>query len=357
MSEQKVPSVKNEIYMKDVFFKINSGFKHIKAKWRVLVIASILGGLVGLLFSLFQQTTYTAVCTFVLEDASGSGGLSQYASLAGLAGINLGGTGGGVFEGDNIIELYKSRTMIEKALLSEININGKKESLIERYINYNKLRDKWKGKKEDYNIKFGGDPEKFDRKQDSIITNLWDLFNKKVLIVTKPDKKLSIINVNVISNDELFAKEFTNKLVETVNKFYLETKTQKNYQNVKILQHQADSIKNILNLSINGVASANDAIPNANPLMSALKVPSQRKQIDVQATSAIYGEIIKNLELGKITLRQESPLIQVIDRPKLPLAVKTPSKLIFTIVGCFVFLLITTGFLFFKKYYSELTSS
>jgi hypothetical protein len=323
-----------------------------------LVIASLLGAMAGWTFSLLQQTKYSAVCTFVLEDASSnSGGLSQYAGLAGLAGISLGGNGGGVFEGDNIIELYKSRTMIEKTLLSEVNINGKMQTLIELYINSNGLRDKWQDKNEDAKIHFEGNPAKFNRKQDSIITDLTDFFNKKVLIVSKPDKKLNIINVNVISNNENFSMEFTNKLVETVNNFYLETKTKKNFLNVQILQHQADSIKKILNTSINDVASSIDATPNANPAMNVLRVPSQRKQIDVQSSSAIYSEIVKNLELGKITLRQESPLIQVIDTPRLPLEQKKTSKIISSIVGFVVCFLLALGYIFVKRQLSAVLTS
>jgi len=315
----------DDISVQDLIDKIKFVLVYVKSKWFLILSVSLLGALLGLVYSLYTKPAYTAVCTFVLEDAKSGGGLGQYAGLASLAGVNLGDAGGGIFRGDNILELYKSRTMIERAFLSEIDINGKREKLIERYIDFNHLRKKWNDNKG--NVEFNGDPDKFDRKQDSIITDFVDLFNKKVLNVFKPDKKLNIIDVNVTSNDELFAKAFTNKLVETVNDFYILTKTKKEYQNVQILQHQADSVKLMLNSSIHGVASAIDADPNANPLMSTLRETSQKRQVDVQANEAIYSEIVKNLELAKISLRQEMPLIQVIDKPVLPLAVKKAGKL------------------------------
>jgi uncharacterized protein involved in exopolysaccharide biosynthesis len=46
--------------------------------------------------------------------------------------------------------------------------------------------------------------------------------------------------------------------------------------------------------------------------------PSARKQVDVQANTAILTELVKQSELAKVTLRKETPLIQVIDRPILP---------------------------------------
>ncbi len=313
-----------------------SGIRYIKVKWIPILIVSLFGAFAGFCYSFLQKPIYSATCTFVLEETSKMGGLGQYAGLANLAGISLGGGGGGIFEGDNILELYKSRLMIEKALLSEANFDGKNELLIDRYISSYELRTKWKKKDQIDSINFNGNPEKFDRKQDSIITDLVELFNKKVLNVSKPDKKLSIIDVNVNSKDELFSKEFTNKLVQTVNEFYIKTKTKKTFQNVQILQHQADSVKAVLNSSIGGVASAIDAEPNVNPLKLSLRVPSQKRQIDVQASSSIYSEIVKNLEISKISLRQEVPLIQIIDNPVLPLPNDRVTKIKGLILG-FIF--------------------
>lgn len=334
----------DELSVIELLAKLRSIIKYFRSKWLVILCFSIIGALLGLGYSFYKKPTYSAVCTFVLDDGDKGGGLGQYAGLASLAGINVGaGGGGGIFQGDNIIELYKSRTMIEKALLSEITINGKATKLIDRYIDFNKLRKSWKENNHIDTINFRDSSRKFNRTQDSIITDIADSFNKNFLKVDKLDKKLSIIVVNVTSKDELFSKEFNNKLVETVNDFYLKTKTKKTFQNCQILQHQADSLRQILNISISGVASANDAVPNSNPLFSALRVPSQKKQVDVQSSMAVYGEIVKNLELAKISLRQETPLIQIIDNPVFPLYKEKLGKLkailIGGLLGCFMTIL------------------
>jgi uncharacterized protein involved in exopolysaccharide biosynthesis len=138
-------------------------------------------------------------------------------------------------------------------------------------------------------------------------------------------------------------------LVENVNKFYLLTKTKKSIQNVQILQKQADSVKTVLGASIGGVASAIDATPNANPALISLRVPSQKKQIDVQTSSAIYGEIVKNLEVSKISLRQETPLIQVIDQPVLPLKVSKVGKVKGAAIGFVLAAILTMLAVILKK--------
>lgn len=321
----------NELWtFKDVIVAVKSSTHYLASRWLTLLICAVVGGLFMLGYAIFKKPGYTAVYTFVLDDEKDE--LGQFSDLAALTGLGL-GQNQGMFDGDNILSLYTSRRMISEALLSHADFNNKSMLLIDRYVASHKLRKKWKRWDDIDSINFNGDPEKFNRKQDSLVSNLAMLFNKNFLSVTKPDKKLAIIRVAFESTDELFAKEFTNKLVENVNSFYIETKTKKTFQNVQVLQKQADSVKLVLNSSLNGVASAIDATPNANPMMLSLKVPSQKKQVDVEAATAIYGEIVKNLEIAKISLRQETPLIQVIDKPILPLPVDKMKKITGFIIG------------------------
>jgi uncharacterized protein involved in exopolysaccharide biosynthesis len=99
-----------------------------------------------------------------------------------------------------------------------------------------------------------------------------------------------------------------------------------------------------------------DAAPNANPSLQILRAPSQRKQVDVQASTAIYSEMVKNLELSKMALRQETPLIQTIDEPVLPLAVSRTGKAIAVIIGLFLGALFTSMFLIIKKVIKKLSA-
>lgn len=346
-----------EISIKDVASKVKAAFRHLRSKTPQIIIITIIGGVFGLLYSFYKKPLYTADSTFVLDQSSKMNGMGQYAGLASLAGIDIAGGGGqSIFQSDNIIELYKSRLMISQTLLSKVNIGQKPELLIERYIQFNGLRDKWKEDKQLANLSFSGDPGKFSRKQDSVLLEIIKSLNAKNLSVSKLDKKLSIIIVSVKTNDELFSKEFNVKLVETVNKFYTQTSIKKSYQNVSILKKQADSLRLALDRSLSGVASAIDAAPNANPGMVSLKVPSQKRQIDVQANSAIYGEVVKNLELAKMSLRQDAPLIQIIDQPVLPLDVTKIGKLKGLIIGLFIGLLISVVLVVLTKILKQISS-
>lgn len=308
-----------EISLKDLILKTGAWFKYLSTKKLFIIAACVLGVILGFVYSLLKKPVYTAVNSFVIEESGGGGaaaGLGQYAGIASMVGLDLGG-GGGIFQGDNLLELYKSRRMIQKALLSDVDINNKKELLINRYIAFNKLHNKWKEEGLG-DVSFEGN-KPFTRLQDSLIGTIVFKINQDYLNVSKPDKKLSIINVKVTAKDELFAKLFNDEVVATVNEFYVQSKTKKSLENVTILQNQTDSVRNVLNGAIFSGAAVSDATPNLNPTRQILRAPIQRSQLNAEANKAMLAQLLQNLELSKISLRKETPLIQIIDNSVFPL--------------------------------------
>ncbi len=323
INEEKGTANVKEISLKEIFLKIGEWWKYLLSKWVIILFAGIVGGAIGLTYSLFKKPLYKAELSFALEDdKSSGGGLSGALGLASQFGFDLGGsTAGGAFSGDNLIELMKSRSMVENTLLTPISIRGRELTLAELYISFNKLREKWDNKPQLRGIQFlpNADRTKFTLQQDSILGVFYKDITKYNLTVDKIDKKLSIIKVTVDSEDELFSENFAEVLTKTVSDFYIATKTKKSVQNVNILQRQTDSVRRELNAALTGVASSADVNPNANPSLQILRVPSQRRQVDVQANQAILTQLVANLEISKVSLRKETPLIQIIDRPILPL--------------------------------------
>ncbi len=131
----------------------------------------------------------------------------------------------------------------------------KNQMLINRYIDFNKLREKWEQNPELRNFQFNQNNQYSTTKEqllhDSILKQIVSDISKKNLLVEKKDKKLNIIYVTVKSHDELFSKAFNEKLVNNVNNFYLSTKSKRNLANITILQAKADSVRNNLKGAIN----------------------------------------------------------------------------------------------------------
>ena len=245
--------------------------------------------------------------------------MGDLSSLASLAGINASSfiDASSLFQIDNIQELYRSNTMIKKTLMSTANDGKKDFKLIDRFIEVEKLKNKW-DKLGVYTNNLES-TKTISRTKDSLIKELIKTIKKENLIVDKPSRKTTILEIGFDHKDEILAKTFNENLVKIVNQFYNKTKTLKTGSNLKILQRQSDSVKIVLDTSIMLLAEIDQSIPNPNPLSKVNLVPYQKAMIDVQANSAIYQELLKQLELAKVTHRNNMPLIQVIDSPNYPL--------------------------------------
>ncbi len=314
-------SVENdEISLKELIEKVREWFDYLLSQWKIIVLAGIIGAALGLTYSFIKKPVYTATLSFALEDEKG-GGLGGALGLASSFGIDLGGGGGSMFTGSNLTELFKSRAMVEKTLLSPVVVDGKTISLAEMYIQNNEWRKAWEEKPYLAKLEFlpHANRQKFTRVQDSIMGVMYANLSKSSLSVAQKDKKIAIINIDVASENELFSKHFCEALAKEVSDFYIDTKSKKSRENMLILERQTDSIRRELNGAITGVAVANDNTFGLNPAMNVRRAPSARRQVDVQANTAILTELVKQTELAKVTLRKETPLIQVIDRPILPL--------------------------------------
>lgn len=344
----------DELLFKDVLKKVKQIFAYFFSHWKIILIAGLIGGGLGIAYSFSKKPVYTATLSFVLDDENSSGGLGGAFSLAGSLGLGVGNGGGGVFSGSNLTELFKSRNMVEKTLLMPVEVQGKVISLAEMYIQINKWRDTWNTKPEFNTIQFppNSERENFTRVQDSILGIIYNNLSKSSLSVEQKDKKSAITSIEVASGDELFSFYFCEALAKQVGKFYIETKSKKARTNMEILYRQTDSIRRELNSAINGVAVANDNTFMLNPAHNIQRAPSSRRQVDVQTNTAILAELVKQSELAKITLRKETPLIQVIDRPILPLPKEKFGKTKGLFIGGFLAVFITMIFLLFKKLFS-----
>ena len=316
-----IPLESDEISLKELIKKIGQWKDYLFSQWKVIILAGIIGSIGGLSYSLIKKPTYIATLTFALEDEKSGNGLGGALGLASSFGIDIGGGGGSIFSGSNLTELFKSRSMVERTLLSPVTFNGKVVSLAEMYIQNNNWRNNWNDNTKFKNVFFlpNTDRKYFTRVHDSILGMIYQDLSKNSLSVAQKDKKIAIISMDMSSNNELFSLYFCQALAKQVGNFYINTKSKKARMNMEILEHQVDSIRAELNGAITGVAIANDNTFNLNPALNVRRAPSARRQVDVQANTAILTELVKQSELAKVTLRKETPLIQVIDRPILPL--------------------------------------
>jgi hypothetical protein len=256
------------------------------------------------------------------ENKQNAGGL--FSALAGQVGMDLSTLSGmsGILAGDNVLELLKSPTLLKKVLITPYpgdSIHNLASKYAEVY-----------GKLEEYKKLAGGEvfnsppisslrseQEGNSRVQDSLLIVIATQIIEEELSVYKPDRKLSVFRLDLTTRDELLSQIIATRLLDQAANLYIETKTKRLKLNVDRLQKKSDSIGALLNYRTE--ASANKDIINQNPSYVSTEVDLEISNREKGMLSIIYGDVNKSLDITRTALIQETPTIEIIDTPDLPL--------------------------------------
>jgi len=330
--EESLQNSSDEISIKELIHKMQSLWKFLLSKWLVISLFGILGAAIGLGYAFLQPIKYTSKLSFVVEDGkSGGGGL---ASLAGQFGFDLGGGGGGgVFSGDNILLFLKSEGLVRETLLTSYDELGKM-TLADRYAEVAKLKEGWEKNPKVGVVEFSPFVAKvMPRKEDSLMQTLVSSVIKTDLSVAKPDKKASFVEVKVVTLDEMFSKLFAERLVKIATDRYIESKTKTKALNIAKLQYKADSLAALLNNKTYAAAASQQSLVDANPALRTAPIASEITSREKTMAATIFAEVVKNLEISKTILNQETPVIQMVDQSTFPLPKERVGKLKSLILG------------------------
>lgn len=345
---------KQKVTLRDTVKGLKMTINYLFSKWKIIVLAGLLGGALGFFYAYIQHVKYKAVLTFALEEKGG--GIGNYANIASQLGLDVGASSsGGAFVGENLLELLKSRMLLRKTLLKDATIDGKNDLFINHYISLYEIDKVWKNNPEIDPITYSHlQKEEFSIRQDSLCNWITENILIPDLSVKKLDKKLNIVVVEFMSLNPLLSKLFVQNLVKNASEFYVETKTRKTKSNVALLELRIDSVKQELTRIMYGSAVNQDR--NINTVKAEGRVSLSKNQLDIQLLSTMYAELTKNLELSKFTLMREEPLIQIIDNPILPLPKVKTSKLKSLVLGGMMFGLVAVIYVLLRRTYFKLIS-
>jgi uncharacterized protein involved in exopolysaccharide biosynthesis len=72
---------------------------------------------------------------------------------------------------------------------------------------------------------------------------------------------------------------------------------------------------------------------NANEAFRQATVPAELSQRDRLLNNTLYAEVVKNLEMARLTLASQTPVMQLLDTPVYPLVDKRKSLLKLLVMG------------------------
>jgi hypothetical protein len=191
----------------------------------------------------------------------------------------------------------------------------------------------------------------FNRAEDStlavVVANV-----QKITAVSKLDKKASIIDLQLTDTNEEWAYLMSQLIIAKATDMYLDLKTGKTSRTVGMLENRVDSVKSALDGMMSAAAVETDQ--NQALVRMQARVPAAKKQMQIQMLTAMYGELVKNLELTRFTLDREEPVIQIIDAPSMPLKKAGQGRLLSAVLGSFLLTVLLMGWLLAKSWWQGL---
>jgi len=184
--------------------------------------------------------------------------------------------------------------------------------------------------------------------KDSITNIIWRQITNSKLDISYQNDEANILNLTYTSTSSEFAKNFTELLVEEISQMYSHYQTEKTRKSLKNLELRSDSIFRELKKSERNLARVKDR--NLRVINASGRLDEIQYMRDVQVLNAIYLELIKNTELVKMNLLNETPIIQLIDVPVLPLEYSNRSSKLFWVFSfSFLGLFLVSSLIILRK--------
>lgn len=323
----------DEITLKDLILKIKEYSKEVVRNWWILLLFIIPITAYMYYEVLTTKPTYKATLTFIVNDDKGAS-MGLAAALGGLGDL----AGGASSKLDKIIELSKSRKILQTALFKRGIVNGVEDYFANHLIKDQDLHKKWE--KDTTGLKgflftYRGDTINFNRF--TRIENKALLALQNLLVGEKPifggsyDKKSEIMKLTLNTRCEELSIFLLRVIYSDLSSYYIDKATSKEKKTYAVFKNKADSLKY---LALSKDRSADEYEDNhRGSLFLQDKREADRKKKDAILYATLYGETEKNLNMASFALESKSPYIQDLDMPIAPIKPEKKSKLMAIIIG------------------------
>ncbi len=153
--------------------------------------------------------------------------------------------------------------------------------------------------------------------------------------------------------DEKLSYLFSERLLNIATQKYIQSKTKYKVANLASLQRRADSLSAVLNAKTFVAASSQQSLVDVNPAFRTATISSEISSREKSMVATIFAEVVKNLEISKTILSQETPLIEIVDKSTLPLQKERKGKIVHLVLGGLLFMFIFSLFLLMKRWVTK----
>ena len=336
---------------------------------RTIVKWCIVGALAGLIIGFSIPKEYTVSVKLAPEVTDGKSVSGNLGTLASMAGINLGSSGGA----DAVYpELYpdivSSVPFVTELFGVEVgNVRGEWRMTVSKYVS-EELRGPWWSAVISAPFKaLGWFIGLFRTEEESADTNEVDTFRlskKESLIVgtlngrigCTVDKKSSVVTLSVTMQDPLIAATLTDTVMRNLQNYITEYRTTKARNDLEFTQKLFNEAQAEYYRAQSKYARYLDA--NQNVVLRSVRTEQERLQNEMTLAYNVYTQTAQQLQLARAKVQESTPVYAVLQPATVPLKSSAPSKLL--ILVCCVFLTgiaATAWALFGKELVNKLRSN
>ena len=347
--ENKLPE--DQISPKIVILKAVSIKDALVRNWKLILLISLIGYGIGYALDIYLKKEDKYVATILFNLGGGSSGPQGFGDMAGLLGLNS-TPDANIYTGENFFYFVKSRPVVERALMKEVEVGNKKMLLANFYIDSSAiLRQQWKDSEELKKFHFTkNDPSKFTLKERLALNDVVE----RVRVGTdvyQPDRKSSFTLIQVTVENPMLAKAWAYNLLETVEEVYTENQTSKTRRTLNLLKSRADSLAGVLGKTEGRLARQMDY--STSIIDPSGKVQVNKLQRSSEFVTQLYAEAMRNVESMKVSLVREAPLFTIIEPVKEPVDRQVDEGKRAQI-GLLLGLVLAFVFIYFKNVYTTI---
>ncbi len=356
MVEEKQYIQEDEITLKELIEKIQEYALEVWKNWKIVLLVCAIFLAYKIYDALTDIPQYSAELTFMVneDDGGGFGGINAV-----LGQFGLGKRGGGKYNLDKILELAKSRRIVQMILFEKGTINEKTDFYANHLIEEYKYREKWA---EDEDTRYLADfrfthdsLEQFTDVENMIFKNLYSLIkgseDEVGILITDYNKDTGIMNLKFKTSSPGLSLQLCNVLYDKLSKYYIEKTIEKQQTTYRIIKSKADSLGTLAKASERAWARFKDSNRGLWTATAELKELQLKK--DVEMYNVMHLEALKNLEFADFSLRNKTPFVQLIDAPIAPLSPSQKSLILSAIIGLILGGMIAVSFIIARKLYRD----
>lgn len=315
----------DDIKLTDVIRASRSYSLYIFKKFWVVIIGAILFGALGYLYATTSKTKYQANASFNVVDARGMGG--GISAMLNTFGFSMGAaTSNEVLSG-----IIQSRHAIKSAFLSEVPYQDDSTKLIHIFFDAYGYYDSWEEDPNMRDFQFEANSiTELTRKEDSLLNIFYTAFVEDFMEV-EYEILQGLIKVGVKTYSYEFSTGMLEHMLDYSSQYFVEKQIGSKKNSVEVAQFKVDSLEAALQGMRYRLAQAQDRSKYSQRAEGTVEI--NRLSSEIAALTVRVATSRDGLEVAKTSLLQDTPIINIVDRPSYATDIKRKKWKLWTLIG------------------------